>query len=96
MTLREAILDALIDDGESIIQISEYLNFLDIVFSRKDIIEMLNVLFIEEKLKVAYPKDFKVESLISYNEIDELWFELTEKGRDEWNDIRNTGDGSMC
>ena len=64
MTLREAILDALIDDGESIIQISEYLNFLGIVFSREDVIKMLDVLFIEEKLKVVYPNSFKAGSLI--------------------------------
>jgi|LSQX01.2.fsa_nt_gb hypothetical protein len=89
MTLREAILDALIDDGESIIQIKEYLNYLGLESTEVEIIEILNNLFIEGQVKVAYPRKFKEKSLKEFKgEITELWFELTTKGRKEWSDIK--------
>lgn len=88
MTLREAILDALIDDRESIIQISEYLNFLGFESTESEIIETLNNLYIEGQVKVIYPREFKEKSLKKFKgEIRELWFELTTKGKKEWSDI---------
>ena len=88
MTLREAILDALIDDGESIIQISEYLNFLGFESTESEIIETLNNLYIGGQMKVVYPREFKEKSLKEFKgEIRELWFELTTKGKKEWSDI---------
>lgn len=89
MTLREAILDALIDDGESIIQISEYLNFLGFEATESDIIETLNNLFVEGQVEVAYPRELEEKSLKAFKgEIKELWFELTAKGKKEWSDIK--------
>jgi hypothetical protein len=88
MTLREAILDAVVDDTESIVQISEYLKFLSIDFLKKDVIELLDVLINEGKLRIAYPSGFKEKSLLFYNGIDELWFEITKEGLIEWNNIK--------
>ena len=89
MTLREAILDALIDDGESIIQVSEYLNYLGFEATESEIIEILNNLFIEGQVKVAYPREFGEKSLREFTgEIRELWFELTAKGKEEWDTIK--------
>lgn len=88
MTLQEAILDALVDDAESIVQISEYLKFLNLESAEAEIIEELSSMLAEKKINVAYPNDFEEKSLKDYNgSVTELWFELTEKGKAEWNDI---------
>lgn len=77
MILREAILDSLVDDGESgesgesIVQIIGYLNFLCIDFSGEDVgedvIEMPDILITEEKPKIVYPKNFKASSLLKHS-----------------------------
>jgi len=86
MTLREAVLDALADDGESIVQISEYLQHLAISATKEEITELLNTLFSEKKIYVAFPRNLNIQS-ISSELIDYLWFELTDAGKSEWEQI---------
>lgn len=89
MNFEEGILDALADDGESIQQISEHLQHLDIKYSIGDIVEMLLKMFNEKLIKIVYPRnrtimDFKNASCEDkYN----YWFELTELGKEEWSKI---------
>jgi hypothetical protein len=53
-----------------------------------DVVMEMNNLLGEEKNKIVFPKNTTIESLISYDDISELWFELTEKGRKEWETIK--------
>lgn len=41
MNLREGVLDSLIDDGESIVQIMKYLKFLNISFNKIQLIQQI-------------------------------------------------------
>jgi hypothetical protein len=88
MNLKEAILDALVDDGETIIQIREYINYLGINTQFNRIIDSLNNLYVEGKIKVVYPPNFNDESLESIDDLEELWFELTPIGKREWEKIK--------
>ena len=88
MTLREAILDSLVDDGETIKQINEYLIYLGILTTERSIIEILNKLLEEEKIIIVFPENINLESLLDCEYISDLWFELTQKGYEEWETIR--------
>lgn len=89
MNIKEGILDALIDDGESIIQVEEYLSYLGIEFKREMVKQTL-VEFLKECLvEISYPLN---KSMIDFEcsqgeTIEDFWFELTEKGRKEWEKI---------
>lgn len=89
MNFRDAILDALVDDGESIKQISEYLQYLGIAHSTEMIENMISKLLNEQLVKVSYPKDKTVGDFLIANEKErlEFWFELTEYGLEEWDKI---------
>lgn len=86
MTLREAILDALSDDGESIKQVREYLKFLNILATRDDVVKVLNSLLKENKIIIVYPENVELESLF-VEDISDFWFEMTDEGRVEWERI---------
>ncbi|MDR0840567.1 MAG: hypothetical protein LBN26_04175 [Christensenellaceae bacterium] len=86
MTLREAILDALSDDGESIKQICEYLEFLNIFATKEAVAKLLDTLWKENKITIVYPPLGVVESLLVEN-INDFWFEMTDEGRGEWEAI---------
>jgi hypothetical protein len=88
MNMKEAILDALVDDGETIIQICEYINYLGILAKFNTIKDTLNDLYVEGKIKVVYPPNFKEKSLKSIDDLEELWFELTPIGKIEWEKIK--------
>ena len=88
MILREAILDALADGGESIVQIREYLEYLNILSTAEDLIKLLDCLLKEKKIRIAYPQNIKVESL-PCDIVNDFWFELTDMGRCEWEQIEN-------
>jgi hypothetical protein len=88
LILREAILDALADDGESIVQVREYLKYLNILSTAEDVIELLDCLLKEKKIRIAYPQNIKVESL-HCGMVNDFWFELTDMGRCEWEKIEN-------
>jgi len=87
MNLREGILDALVDDGESIVQIVEYLNYLKIKFDTVQVIKQLEQLLIEEKIRIEYPPDSKGLQQINRNKVGDYWFELNQIGREEWGKI---------
>jgi len=88
MNLREAILDALADEGESIVQIKEYVRYLKIPAKSNEIKEMLNDLYINNKIKIVYPNDLNLTNITNYKNIKDLWFEMTEDGRLEWDKIK--------
>ncbi|MTI49371.1 hypothetical protein [Sporosalibacterium faouarense] len=87
MNIREGILDSLADGGESIIQIEEYLIFLGIHSFRYDIINELKTLLRQNKIYIEYPPSAKGINEIKLDSIKEYWFELTEAGRAEWENI---------
>ncbi len=90
MNLRESILDAIVDDSESIVQIKNYLNYLEIPYTdellKDSILELLN----ESVIKIVYPPNRNIIDVTKANNIAiiDYWFELTEKGREEWNIIQ--------
>jgi hypothetical protein len=89
--LRDAILDALKDDGESIIQIFRYLDYLKIKFSTEMVKAELVRLLNDECVKIAYPYGLnsgEFENATDEN-ISDFWFELTPKGENEWSLIGN-------
>lgn len=93
MTLREIVFDALADDGESIIQIENYASYLELAHIRADIKEAIENSLDEEFIKIVCPdnktiNDFKIAD---DKEIEEFWFEMTEKGRLAWGKIEIEG-----
>lgn len=91
MTLREAILDALADDGESIVQILGYLKHLGYIENSKTLKYILENLLEESIIMIVYPPnktitDFKV---LKGMNVEDFWFEMTPKGYREWQKIGN-------
>ena len=84
MNLHEGILDALIDEGESIIQIEKYLKYLKFNVTREDLTSELASLLDQQQIMIEYPLDYK--DIIDLNplNIEEYWFGLTNIGRSEW------------
>ena len=74
MDIKIAILDSLIDDDETIVQIQNYLRFLKIYVGLDDISCLIKSM-LEEKL-VSINED------ISDN--DFVWYKISEKGKEFW------------
>jgi hypothetical protein len=89
MNLREAVLDALVDDGESIRQISEYLQYLKIDNSSETIVNVVISLMNEQLIRIVYPHNKTMDNFVNADNEGKLefWFELTECGHKEWKKI---------
>jgi len=89
MNLRESVLDAIVDDSESIIQIKNYLNYLGIPFTEKLLIDLILQLLNESTIRIVYPPNSTVHDNEKADDITiaDYWFELTEKGHKEWENI---------
>lgn len=98
LTIREGILDSLIQYDYSITSIQNYLKYLeaekhleclsetlDINTLKKELVIMLS----EEIITISYPENSHPQQFIEIeNEsINDFRFELTEKGVSEWDDI---------
>lgn len=87
MNLREGTLDALVDDGESVVQIEEYLTYLDIDFDRNQVLYLLQQLINENKIIVIHPIEDSNTKILNENEFEKYWFKLTVDGYKEWDKI---------
>lgn len=88
MSLRESVLDSLADDGESVIQIENYLKYLGMEVNRQQLISIVIELLEQETIKVVYPPGIGLAHIKSASiNIEDFWFEQTETGRNEWNKI---------
>ncbi len=89
MTLREGILDSLKDEGESITQIQEYLHFLGHKSDFNEITLILESLLAQSAIKIVYPLN-ESSLRLSYDKesIKKYWFELTDRGKVEWESIK--------
>ncbi len=87
MNMREGILDALVDEGETIIQILEYLNFLKLNPDKEGVIHEIVSLLKEGKIYIKYPPELEDYTIINLSIIEDYWFELTQDGRSEWESI---------
>jgi hypothetical protein len=85
MSLRQAVLDALADDDETIIQIQEYIENLKINASQTEIEEMTKELLTQGKIFIVYP--IEVNVLPKVIKFSDLWFRMTKEGRMEWESI---------
>lgn len=92
MDLKEGILDSLVNDVRTIKNIKDYLIALGIdsgsgyVDLKKKLIELLD----KSLIKVTYPQEKSVEYFINLStehEQEQIWFELTERGYEEWKGI---------
>ncbi|MGE5398714.1 MAG: hypothetical protein ACM3MK_14415 [Chitinophagales bacterium] len=89
MTLREVVLDSLADDIETIVQIMEYLNYLGVQYTKEQLIEELDLLYLGGYIEIVYPKEVNISTLRNFEVIEDLWFDMTESGRQEWGIINN-------
>lgn len=87
MDIREAILDALVDGAESIIQIQEYLSYLGLSVNRETLFAEMATLLKQGKIYIEYPPEAKGTDELNIADIEDYWFELTPEGRSEWNNI---------
>jgi len=89
MTIWEEILNTFADDGESIIQIENLLRYFNISTDRDEIRKILIKMLDEGLLKVVFPYERTKADFINCedDDIEEFWFELTTKGRAEWEKI---------
>jgi len=84
--LREGIMDALVDDGESIVQIEEFLKYIKFPSERQQLKKIIIELLNESLIEIAYPPKKNVIDFANSNDetIEDYWFELTKKGYTEW------------
>lgn len=89
MNLRQSVLDALVDDSESMVQIRNYLKYYKVSYADDSLKEIILRLLDESKIVIAYPPDSNITDFINAGtyEITDYWFKLTEKGYEEWNNI---------
>jgi hypothetical protein len=80
------ILDALKDDSESIVQITEYIKYLKMSYSMDAVIEELAKLLEEDFIEIVYPNGITITELrnATNKNITDFWFGLTSKGEHEW------------
>ena len=89
VAMHDAILDSLADDGESIIQIEQYLNYLgvlyDRVYAKRSIFDLLR----KGLIYISYPVGSDMIDIEKSDDqrIEEYWFELTDAGKLEQNRI---------
>jgi hypothetical protein len=88
MTLREEILDALADDGESIETIKSWFKHVNVSFPDEEIINELTTMLKEKAITIAYPYDKKGSLSLDIKHIEDYWFELTLLGRSEQQHIK--------
>ncbi|WP_427338796.1 hypothetical protein [Caloranaerobacter sp. DY30410] len=85
------ILNTLADDGENIEQIEHLLSYFNIEFSRKKVKKCLNELLDKSLIYITYPNgssnDYFIKLSYDNKEIEDYWFEMTEKGRKLWERI---------
>ncbi|MHC1723211.1 MAG: hypothetical protein AB9836_08415 [Aminipila sp.] len=88
-TLRDMILDALKDDGESIVQITEYIKYLKMNYAIDAIVEELAKLLEDDFIEIVYPVGKTITELrnATKENITDFWFALTSKGEHEWSHI---------
>ena len=89
MTFREEILNALVDDDESIIQIENWFNYSNVKFNRPDVIKLLQQLLVEERIEIRYPYADIGKHELNIDRIEDYWFGLTKAGKEEWDKIPN-------
>lgn len=89
MNLREGILDALVDGGESIVQIFEYMKHLGIPSDRAGILLEINQLLEQGAIRIEYPIDIDKIMIDEGDEVENYWFGLTQKGRSDWSAIKD-------
>jgi hypothetical protein len=82
--LRREILDVLIDDGESILQIEKYFDHFNIEFDKANVIRLLEQLLAEQKIKIQFPTEDRGKHELNIEKVEDYWFELTETGKEEW------------
>ena len=88
MNIREGILDALADGGESIIQIHQYLAYLHFDIDRAILIDEVIMLHKQGKIYVVFPFEATYADELDLNIIEDYWFEMTQEGRSEWDNIK--------
>lgn len=89
MEIVEGILDSLADGGESIIQISQYLEFLGIKLDRKQLFNYIQELLRQGKIFIEYPPQSENTKVVDLSNIEDYWFNMTEEGRRDWDSIEN-------
>jgi hypothetical protein len=85
ISLLDGILDSLADDGESIIQIEQYLNYLGVLYNRVSVKMSLIELLNKKLIYIAYAEGCNVPHIDISNDFDieDYWFELTKAGKEE-------------
>jgi len=93
MNLRQSILDALVDDSESIVQIKNYLKYYNVSYTDVLLKEIIIRLLDESLIKIIYPPNSNAMDIVKADShtITDYWFKLTEKGYKEWNNIPQNG-----
>lgn len=88
-TFQECILDALADDGESIVQIEGYFRHTIYKTNRAEIKDIIVQLLNDSLIQIVYPPGKTIVDFIKSNTltIEDFWFEQTKKGREIWNEI---------
>jgi hypothetical protein len=86
MSFQKCILDALTDDGESIVQIEGYFRHTTYKTNRTEIKDVMIQLLNDGLIQIVYPPNKTKENFIKSNSmtVEDFWFEQTKKGREIW------------
>jgi hypothetical protein len=94
LNLKHALLlDALADDGESMIQIENYFTTVNEKINREQIKQLILDLLTQKYIYVIFPKGATIENLLASYEDDfeGYWFAQTKEGRTYWEASIGTG-----
>ncbi len=89
--LREVVLNALVDDDESIVQIEKEVIKMGVKYNIESLKETIKELLIDSEIVIRYPPNKGIDDLINsdFESIKYFWFGLTLKGYEEWGNIKD-------
>lgn len=89
LSLEQGILDILVDDDESIIQIEKGLINLGIDFDRESVKRKITELLKSLSVQIYYPPNKTINDFWEAKDdtIGDFWFKLTSKGKSEWESL---------
>jgi hypothetical protein len=90
ITMREAILNSLVDDDESIVQIESELIKNGVSYNMDSLKKAIKELLLVSEIIIRYPPNKSIDDFINSDavSIKNFWFGLTLKGYKEWDNIK--------
>lgn len=89
--MREAVLNILVDDDETCVQIENELIKIGINYNMDSLRKVIKDLLLGSEIIIRYPPNKSIVDFIDSDaeSIKNFWFGLTSKGYEEWDNIKD-------